>query len=327
MCYDEQTFRRMKGIFFKAMKEENLKCLEPHELCQENLIRSHSVQDSRILEELAQNQHVYALHPDLSFISNAKPDEYAEPKLEFKWISIHEATTFKGLCNTHDTEIFKPIDTEELDIENKEHIFLLTYRAVLKEFATLCGTSRMMQKAFQDKVNAGVISGDVPTMEGLLPVIQMQKALIFYEYKKKYDELFLNKEYDKLYYKYIILDEKANFAVSSIFTPMEMATEGAFEYIGINIFPYNQKTYIIFSGLKENEIVIKNYIRDIMTASGVYQKYLISKAVLRNCENVVIAPVYLNTWTDKKKETILQYVKDTCFSDKVEYENQDIYLF
>lgn len=91
--------------------------------------------------------------------------------------------------------------------------------------------------------------------------------------------------------------------------------------------PYNQKTYIVFSGLKENETVIKNYIRDIMTASGVYQKYLISKAVLRNCENVVVAPDYLDTWTDKKKETILQYVKDTCFSDKAEYENQDIYLF
>ena len=327
MFYDEKTFGKMKGIFFNAIKEENLKCLEPHEQCKEDLIRSHSVQDSRILESLSRDQHVYVLHVDLSPVSRAKPDNYAEPKLEFKWISIHEATTFKGLCNTHDTEIFKPIDTEELDLENEEHVFLLTYRAVLKELATLCGTSKMMQRAFEDKVDSGVIRGDIPTMEGLIPVMQIKKAFIFYEYKKKYEKLYLNKDYHELYYEYIILDEKAKFSVSSIFTPMEMATESEFEYIGVNVFPYNQKTFIVFSGLKENEKVIKNYIRDIMTASGVYQKYLISKTILRNCENVVISPGYLETWSSDKKETILRYVKETCFSDKVGYENQNIYLF
>jgi len=328
MFYDEKTFGKMKGVFFKSIKEENVKCLEPHEQCQENLIRSHSVQDSRILEQLAENQHIYILKPDMNEVSKAKTDEYVEPQLEFKLESIHEATTFKGLCNTHDTEIFKPIDTEELDMENKEHVFLLTYRAVLKELAILIGTSKMMQKAFLDKVKLGAVSGDVPSMEGLLPVTQIQKAFIFYEYKKRYDELYLNRKYDGLYCEYIILDEKAKFAVSSIFTPMEMGgKENEFEYIGINIFPYNDKTYIVFSCLKEDEDSMKKYIRDALTATGVYQKYLFSKIVLRNCENVVIAPSYLNKWSDNKKETVLKYVKETCFSGKVDYESEDIYLF
>ena len=59
-----------------------------------------------------------------------------------------------------------------------------------------------------------------------------------------------------------------------------MATKDAFEYIGINIFPYKQKTYVVFSGLQEDETVIKNYIRDVMSASGVYQKYLIEKVFI-----------------------------------------------
>lgn len=328
MCYDEQTFGKVKGAFFKAMKEENLKCLEPTEQCQENLIRSHSVQDSRILEELADNQHVYILKLDMSEVSKVKVGGYAEPQLQFRLESIHEATTFKGLCNTHDTEIFKPIDIENLDMENIEHVFLLTYRAVLKEFATLIGTSKMMQKNFLEKVKLGVVSPDVPSIEGLLPVMQIQKAGVFFEYKMMYDEIYLNKKYSDLSYDYIILDEQAKFAVSSVFTPMEMASKkDNTERIGINIFPYNNKTYVVFSCLKDDEDSMKKYIRDVIAAAGVYQKYLLSKIVLRNCENIVIAPSYLDTWNEKKKESILRYVKETCFSDKVDYESENIYLF
>jgi len=328
MYENEKAFGKMKGAFFKSMREENVKCLEPSELCQENLIRSHSVQDSRILEQLAVNQHVYILKPDLSEVSAAKLDEFAEPQIEFKLESIHEATTFKGLCNAHDTQIFQPIDTEDLDMENSYHIFLLAYRAVLKELSTLIGTSKMMQKSFLEKVKLGAVKEDIPSIEGMLPVMQIQRAYSFYEYKKKYDDMYLNKIFDNLYYEYIVLGEKSKIAVSSIFTPMEMAKRKDFiEYIGINIFPYNDKTYVVFSCLNEDKEYMKNYIRDTMNASGVYQKYLLSKIVLRNCENIVIAPIYFDSWTKSKKETVLKYFKETCFSDKIGFESEEIFLF
>jgi len=68
-------------------------------------------------------------------------------------------------------------------------------------------------------------------------------------------------------------------------------------------------------------------LQDIFNASGEYQKYLISKLILRNCENTFFSPKYFDTWDEKKKTDILDYYHKTCFSDLVEYENANLYLF
>lgn len=123
--YDEKTFGKMKGVFFNAIKEENIKCLEPNEECHEELIRSHSIQDSRILEDLAEDYHVYTIQIDKRALGRSKTNEMTFPIMIFERVSMHEATTFKGLCNKHDTEIFEPIDKDDLDMENSEHVFCL----------------------------------------------------------------------------------------------------------------------------------------------------------------------------------------------------------
>lgn len=313
--YSKKDFNQLKGTFFRSIQEENLRCLEPEELCELPLIRSHSVQDSRILEELAVDQHVYVLKIDFGSFHKMIPETFSEPKIKFSKCSIHNATTFKGLCNIHDTKIFRPIDTEELDLNNTEHIFLLTYRAVLKEMATLISTSRMMQKAYSEKIELGFLKENEPCIEGILPVLQMQKAYEWYEYKKNYDFIYLNKCFDSICFKSLILEQPATFAVSSVFTPLELGTKLShakqLERIGVNIFPYNQKTYVIFSCLECDLPYMNNYISDIINSSGDYQKYLLSKVVLRNCENIVFSPTSIEKWTDKKKEDIIGYFTET----------------
>lgn len=69
------------------------------------------------------------------------------------------------------------------------------------------------------------------------------------------------------------------------------------------------------------------YIDEIMNANEAYQKYLISKLVLRNCENIAISPSYSNSWSSDKKAEILSYFKDTMKSDLSSYENLNLYLF
>ena len=213
-------------------------------------------------------------------------------------------------------------------MNNIEHVFLLTYRSVLKELSSSMSAATMNQSMYLSKVEMGETPGDSFSLDGLLPVLLFEKSYIFYQYKKLFDEDYLSKNYDNIAWKYIILDNSPTFATSSVFTPVEMATNmDVPERLCINVFPYKGKTYVLFSCRKEDEQCLSNYIEEVLRTGGEYQKYLISKIVLRNCENTVFSPTYFADWSEEKKNDILEYFKKTLKSDLVGYENPDLYLF
>lgn len=199
MYSNEKNFNKMKHSFFESMKIESIKCMEPTETCTEtDLIASHSVQDSRILEELALDQHVIQIGFDTSCVGKSTLSNRVEPTCKFDSVSIHKATTFIGLCNKHDTELFLPIDTEILSMENEQHVFLLTYRAVMKELAASKKAAVMNQSMFLSKVDLDEVSGDIPSIEGLMPVLFFERAYEFNEYKKMFDADYLSHTYSNI---------------------------------------------------------------------------------------------------------------------------------
>ena len=333
MYKDEKEFNKAKGMFFACLKEENYICLEPEEKCTEKLIRSHSIQDSRILEQLAQDNHVYMFKLDYSPIRKATISNPQMPQIEFKLISIHEASTFKGLCNPHDTEIFKPIDTENIDLDNPKHTFLLFYRTIIKELASLINASKMMQRGYLKKVESGLLPENVPCEEGLKAVSQMMNTYDMYLYKKKIDETYVTHTFENVYSEHFVLENDPTFAVSTIFTPLEMRTKfnrndaNDVERIGINVFPYREKILVLLSCLYEEKQYMMNYISELLSANGCYKKYLLSKLILRNCENIVFSPKYINSFSAIKKSTILDFFTETMFTDKQDYDNENLYLF
>lgn len=328
MYKDPKNFNKMKNAMFRSLCIEGTKCFEPTETCTEPLIDSHSIQDSRILEALAENNHVIHITFDKSCISKSTQENPIMPHCIFEPISIHKASVFKGLCSKHDTELFRPIDVEPLDMDNKEHVFLLTYRSVMKELSAKIKAAGMTQSNFLAKVDLGEISGDVPIIEGLYAVQFYSQAYEMYEYKKIFDAYYLQKDFSSVYCKYLILEGNPTFATSAVFTPMEMATKGdEVEKLCVNIFPYQGKNIVLFSCLNDDAYYLDKYTDEIFNASGYYQKYLISKLVLRNCENTVFSPKYFNEWSQKKKDVILDFFHNTLYGDYAEYENPELYLF
>lgn len=327
MYKDPKNFNKMRGAMFNSFLFESTKCLEPTETCTEELIDSHSIQDSRILEALAENNHVIQITFDKSCISKSTIDNPIMPYCKYDSISVHKASVFKGLCNKHDTEIFRPIDVEVLNMDNKEHVFLLTYRSVMKELATKIKAAGMTQSNSLAKVDLGEISGNIPTIEGMYAVQLYATAYEMYEYKRIFDDKYLNRDFNSIYSKYLILDGVPTFATSAVFAPMELALKDDAEKLCVNIFPYQGKVFVLFSCLNEDAFYLEKYIEEIFTATDYYQKYLISKLVLRNCENTIFSPSYFNKWSQSKKNNILKFFHDTMYGDQANYENAELYLF
>lgn len=72
---------------------------------------------------------------------------------------------------------------------------------------------------------------------------------------------------------------------------------------------------------------VKPHYLEIHNAGDYHQKYLLSKLVLRNCENFVLSPRYFATFSEQKKEIIKEYYCVTLCSDLVDFEDPNLFLF
>src|ERR1022692_358839 len=131
------------------------RCLWHTMTCTGTPIRAHAIQNSQTLESLAEDGHVVMFKPEL------RGDEFGIP---FKLVGRNLATTFTGLCSEHDTLLFLPIDTNEIDPANAEHRFLVAYGAVLKGLHSTLGAAQMVQLTFQKGVELGHFPEDGPEM-------------------------------------------------------------------------------------------------------------------------------------------------------------------
>lgn len=96
--------------------------------CQNRAIKSHVLQKNGILREISENNHLIELSP-------SNPFEIHEKGInDFKSVGINNVYTFHGFCHTHDTEIFKLVETfSNLDFENINQQALFCYRGLCQE--------------------------------------------------------------------------------------------------------------------------------------------------------------------------------------------------
>ena len=94
--------------FEKKHKKDKKKIQCVVENCTTRAISSHSQQQNGQLKVIQENSKVYALHDNLCNTYNIDDGEL---DFKFELTPISKASTFPGLCNFHDTSIFKCIES------------------------------------------------------------------------------------------------------------------------------------------------------------------------------------------------------------------------
>lgn len=113
-----------QGIL-KNLRNKKWRCL--YDQCPDDCINSHILQRHGILDNVTVNNHLIEL-------KSKDPFKRQQGALfEFKTRGLNESFSFDLLCSSHDTNIFKPIETVPLDCTNYQHQVLLLYRAVCAE--------------------------------------------------------------------------------------------------------------------------------------------------------------------------------------------------
>tara|TARA_R110002073_G_scaffold80260_1_gene193363 strand:+ start:3621 stop:4688 length:1068 start_codon:yes stop_codon:yes gene_type:complete len=122
--------RRTARIFKEAIATEPKHgCLAPlgdGKTCGKTAIKSHTVGLSRELAAIADHDNrVCGAKLKMSAMFDVGNGSFED-------ICVKQASAFPGFCNTHDTEIFRPIDDEPWN-GSDQHKFLLAYRALCNE--------------------------------------------------------------------------------------------------------------------------------------------------------------------------------------------------
>ena len=315
--------KKLLNSAFKIQHVNYQACLAPEGFgtCDRDIIKAHSIQNKQILEEIQDDGHVVML---LASISGPK-----SVNIEFKKIGRNKATIFTGLCKYHDNLIFAPIEKDSIDIENPQHLFLLAYRAITKQTHSLMTSAHQAKLLFDKKTHLGLIENKDDLSEEEYMLTRTFLAYKLHLYKQEYDNIYLNQNYGDLCHEIIkIKQQKPTIAVNAFFSfQREKMAEKNRGGVALNVFPKGDETIVIFSFLCKEKSFVLPHINSILSTSREQQENLLSKLILRYCENFVINPNHFESFSKTKKEMIKKYFIDTLFHDDVDVNGEEINLF
>ena len=122
----QKEFLRIKGNIRNHVSKSKWDCICDD--CSEKAINSHLLMRNGVLNNVAEDGHLYELRSDA--IQAFKPDKLP---VSFKKVGINQAISFPLFCNKHDTELFLEIEQGLVNFANYRHLALYCYRALLAE--------------------------------------------------------------------------------------------------------------------------------------------------------------------------------------------------
>ena len=277
-----------------------------HLKCSNKIVKAHSIQKNKILNNIADKGMIYTFDTRRSFITK---------KLEE--IGINEASTFYGFCNYHDTIIFS--DIENKDYNNlPEQKFLFAYRACAREYVakkeSLCITADLINRTR----TTFFMSKYMGEKQDLKDIVN--------ELDKFHSELYKSKEtrnYNNLISEVFQFPYETLIAVNSAFSlPFDFngrVINDPYNYekkivmLYLNIFPQNNNTIIILSCFSSDFNKFKDFFFQIRTYNNLQLENLFSQLIIVHCENFFLSPERWKKINVNKRKKVVSIFKETLF--------------
>ncbi len=302
-----------RKAMFGASRKEYPVCLYPVDRtgassCPEPAIKAHSIQKSGKLAEIVEDDFVYAFHLRPQF------DDPPEPP-DFRLVSHNLATTFLGLCKGHDNDLFEKIDNSPLDLDDEEHVFLLTYRTVLKEYHGALTLEKWTAEAYAEMAGGGAVDPK-DTVSRELKETAARNAASLADEKRAMDLLYLDGKYGGVGREVAWLPPADPALAVSSYVSM-----GAVEFAGrmgrqrfcaLNVFPQDGRHVVACSFRGGGAMAKRTLMRELRYHGELKREQPASRLVLRSCVDPVLRPSVYDSFPEQQKETIRGYYFKTA---------------
>lgn len=318
---DEAKRMELVAEIFRLRGTEFAKCWWPEQPCANSAIRAHSVQNAVALDLLSEEGHVIA--PVLRLGLETGPD------ISLERVGRNRATTFLGLCASHDEQLFAPIEKSALNFGNPTHRFLLAYRAVYYETHAAATAAVVVQSGYRRSTELGISPRDEPSPAGMAAVERMVAAYETWKYKSVLDEAYLARRFDALEHDLITLRvSRPTLAASVLFSVDDVVRGDDIVRVCLTVIPVEPTlTYALFSYLPDDAGLARASLSRVLQSDGAYQQYELSRRLLNHAQNFVLAPSFVGTWPAARLEAITTLFKRTLFQNDFDFDDPHLALF
>jgi hypothetical protein len=280
------------------------KCLVPDSLsgeCSRGTINAHTVSRSASLGAIAHNGHVYSYKISIQELIKSK-GRILPTRTGWK-----DASTFPGFCGVHDKKLFSPLEDFPF-IATKEQCFLLSYRAVAREYYAKQGSMLQsdLRHALSSKNRAArQLVGDFN--KGV--ELGMRDAE---HHKKRYDAILLERKWQQV--RAVVIEFDGLF-------PIQCAASFQLEHDvygnEIQFFGFGQSTpdsisltsfvaggisYICFCWLADSDSSCKPYVEALRRAPLARMPAILAEVLLQTSENCHFSPTWYDGMPEAGKE-------------------------
>lgn len=311
----------------KNLAKKNWKCLHPN--CGKDAINSHLLQKNGVLNNVAEDGHLYEVKSESIF--KFKANEYP---LKFIKKGINEAFSLPLFCNSHDTDLFASIEKGEIDFNLYSNQLLFTYRAICAELRK----KEILQEKFSRMLKSNIIHKNAS--ESMIETLELTRY--GYElgvkdndfYKKSIEEELFNENAPRGYSFKTLKIQNLPVCASSIFSPTnsdhedDPEREDPFEAVFFNLIPKGECSYVIIGYfIKHTTDWIKEYFDSWDNLSKIEIENKITNLLVTRTETWAMSPRLHNQISEKEVlQKILDYINNNALNLD-EDQNVDFNLF
>lgn len=302
------------GSFFRALRAEDKACLHPTGCDSKVTSRAHSISRSKSLGLIAEDGHIIA--PEIVF---GVDDTYGiHIKSPFRSVSWKKATTFAGMCQPHDSEMFARLDNQTPDWDDPEYLFLTSYRGILKEI----NLHRSANALFDAQ---GVNMAEHPAT--FITNFQSERS---YDYKAYWDQIILfdTPDWDEIEHEVFILSDMTPSVAATQLVSLDDIAPLLSPSMVLSIIPEENRTIILFSCTKEEAPFVRKYLQQhLPEPTHPSFPMLLSRLLLQHCGNIAIAPSFWRSLPKERQILIEDYFMHTHLANNHNFPAEGLNLF
>jgi hypothetical protein len=249
--------------------------------------------------------------------------------VNFDLVGLKEATAFTGLCAEHDDALFAPIEKRELDPSNEEHLFLLAYRSLLKEFHEQIVAASRLQTMYQHRIAEGLDSPVLPSKAGLYATHRIMTAFDTYQYKIDLDQAYMARDFGSLVHHVVEIDvARPTVAVSSLYSVDDVPVGDETLRLHFTVLPVSMsRTLAVFSYPARFGRAARRHLRPMLRSDSRKRLHDLSRMTIENCGNLVVAPDFVASWSAEKREAIVAHFTHTAMHPPGTHDSPHFELF
>jgi hypothetical protein len=270
--------------------------------CNGEIIRAHTISRSNHLSKIQEDGHVStpAYGHDIGMI----------PAMDFLKKGTKSASSFYGFCKFHDNKIFEKIDNfSDIQDLNDEFFFVLAYRSLCLELY-----KKMAVEKSHEKIKATTVKSN--RYFDIHEEVNGSSRIELEDIKFLFDNNLAIQDFSLMESICLVLDKNSPVLWSSIYAP-QLSIDGAVfiqDLTDLNtkmrpIFsaaiPFQEKTIIIFSWIKNERMDMSEYINDVLMANPENIMDSVLLEILNHAENVFFRKSWIDSISANKKNMII----------------------